>query len=111
MNEKAKVSRLQLQAYAADGVTVEEAIQYAQSAAADAYKGAKEARCSDADATDAAGEAYCNALPLLKSRGSIQAFIATVADGVAMKFLSAREGAVLLYAAKLAITAHAEVRS
>ncbi len=68
MNEKAKVSRLQ--AYAVDVVTVEEAIQYAQSAAAEAYKEAKEAKCSDSDAADAAGEAYCNALPLLKSRGN-----------------------------------------
>jgi hypothetical protein len=109
MNERTKVSRLQ--AYAVDVVTVEEAIQYAQSAAAEAYKEAKEAKCSDSDAADAAGEAYCNALPLLKSRGNIQAFIATVADGVAMRFLSAREGAVLLYAAKPAITAHAEARS
>lgn len=110
MTQRTKVSRLQLQAYAVDAVTVEEAISYAQSAAAEAYQEAKEQKCSDADAADAAGEAYCNALPLLKSRGNVQAFIATVADGVAMKFLSAREGAVLLYAAKLAIAAHAEVR-
>ena len=34
-----------LQAYAVDVVTVEEAIQYAQSAAAEAYKEAKEAEC------------------------------------------------------------------
>jgi hypothetical protein len=107
----ARASRVSsLQAYAPEVITIEEAIHYAQATAAEAYKAAKDAKCSDADAADAAGEAYCNALPLLKSRGNIQAFIATVADGVAMKFLSAREGAVLLYAAKLAIAAHAEVR-
>jgi hypothetical protein len=105
---KTKVSRIQLQAYAVDVLTVEEAMNYAQSAAAEAYAEAKAAKCSDADADYAAGVAYRNALPLLKSRGNVQAFIATVADGVAMKFLSAREGGVLLYAAKLAIAAHTQ---
>lgn len=102
--------RLQLQAYANSVVTVEEAMNYAISAAAEAYGEVKADKGNDEDAHVAAGEAYRNALPMLRGRGNVQAYIATVAEGVAMEFISTSEARVMLYAAKLAIAAQAEVR-
>lgn len=91
-------------------LTIDEAMAEAQACAADAYHGVRDAGGSEEEANVAASEGYRNALPLLKSKGNIQAFIATVADGVATKHLSANEGRVLLYAAKLAIAVHLEAR-
>jgi hypothetical protein len=108
MTENAKVSRLQLQGHAP---TVEEAIHYAQKAAVEAYNEAKADKCDDIEAHLMAGEAYRNALPALTGRGNTQGFIAAVAEGVALRFITAPQARVLLYAAKLAIAAHAEVRA
>jgi hypothetical protein len=101
---------LNLQAYSVNVLTVEEAMQNSQSAALDAYQSVKAEGGTEDDANEAASEAYLNSLPLLRSRGNIQAHIATVADGVAMGFVTVAQARVLLYAAQLAIRVHAEAR-
>jgi hypothetical protein len=82
--------------------TIEEAVNFCIDAAQEAYdavleKGDK----SEFAANEAAKCAYRNCMPLRESKATVKCFIATVAQGVHLHFISNEEARLLLYGAQV----------
>jgi small ligand-binding sensory domain FIST len=82
--------------------TVEEAVNFAIEAAQEAYEEVKkEKHQTEYAAAQAAREAYRNCMPLLETKAAVKAFIACVAQGVHLEFISNEEAKLLLYGAQV----------
>jgi hypothetical protein len=78
------------------------AVLYCCQAHRQAAKAAREKGMYDFEIDRASRRAYCNAMPALAGIESIRDFIACVAHGMLLNFISGPEGARLLYAAQVA---------
>jgi hypothetical protein len=81
-----------------DAVTVEEHVNFAVDASHEAYDAVEG---SGPAKQTAAAEAFRRCMPLLESRSSVKGFIACVAQGVHLGFITTEEARVLMYGAQL----------
>jgi hypothetical protein len=77
-------------------LTIEEAVHFAVDAAQEAYNGCGP-NATEYARNNAARNAYRNCMPLLETKASAKCFIAAVAQGVHLEFISAEEAKLLLY--------------
>jgi hypothetical protein len=85
-----------------DVLTIEEAVNYAIGAAQEAYDEVKrQPNQTEYAATNAARLAYRNCMPLMETKASAKCFIAAVAQGVNLEFITAEEAKLMLYGVQI----------
>jgi hypothetical protein len=84
-----------------DALTIEEAVNFAIDAAQEAYDAVKSNSGNEYKAHNAARLAYRNCMPLMETKASAKSFIATVAQGVNLEFISAEEAKLMLYGVQI----------
>jgi hypothetical protein len=88
-----------------DEPTIAETVHFAAAAAAEAYRTIINDKGSHIAADAAARTAFKCCMPILQSRHSVQAYLATIVRGMELHLITVRESQQFIKAARLWITA------
>ena len=84
--------------------TIEEAVQFAVTAADEAYNECSDAGETHTSSNSAAKDAYRDCFPVLCSRSDVKAYIACVAKGIQLGYVGHDEARLMMYGAQVWLT-------